>query len=75
VTVEAEEVVPFAIDAAVTDTAAGDGTFAGAVYTAHRVVPQVPAPIVPTVEFPFTIPFTFQVTAVSVGPVTVAVKL
>ena len=35
----------------------------------------VPAVSVPTVEFPFWMPFTFHVTAVSWGPVTVAVNV
>jgi len=40
---------------AVTVTELGDGTAVGAVY-------RPPVVIVPTVEFPFATPFTFQVT-------------
>jgi len=75
VTVEGAEVVPFATDTAVTETVAGFGTVVGAVYTAV-VVPLEPLPAVsvPNAGLPFWTPFTYHVTAVTWGPVTVAVK-
>ena len=56
-----------ACDTALTDTLAGFGTCAGAVYAPEVV-------IVPLVELPPATPFTCQVTAVFVDPLTVAWK-
>ncbi len=53
---------------AVTCTVAGDGRSAGAVYTPADV-------IVPSVAFPPETPFTLQLTAVSVVPVTFALNV
>lgn len=55
---------------AVTANVAGLGTLAGAVNVTEVDVPPV---IVPNVELPFVTPFTFQVRAVFVVPVTDAV--
>ena len=69
VTAAEADLVGSATLVAVTVTVAGVGTAAGAVYT------PVVAFTVTTVEFPFSSPFTVQVTAVFAVPVTVGVKV